>query len=46
MKSPGVLTNISHKAKLQNGFGVYKHVTLTCDYDTQAKKVIGYHIEK
>jgi hypothetical protein len=46
VKSPGVLTNISHKAKLQNGFGVYKHVTLTCDYDTQAKKVIGYHIEK
>lgn len=42
VKSPGVLTNISHKAKLQNGFGAYKHIVLTCDYDTQSGKVIEY----
>ena len=46
VKSPGVLTNISHKAKLQNGFGGYQHIALTCDYDTQAKKVVGYEIER
>jgi hypothetical protein len=35
VKSPGVLTLITKKAKLQNGFGAFQHVTLVCDYDTQ-----------
>lgn len=34
---PGVLSLYSRKAKLQNGFGASKHVTLYCDYDTQAE---------
>lgn len=46
VKSPGVLTSVSKKAKLQNGFGAYKHITLTCDYDTQAQKVVSYEIER
>jgi hypothetical protein len=40
--SPGVLTTVSHKAKLQNGFGAYQHIELFCDYDTQAKKVLRF----
>jgi hypothetical protein len=43
--APGVLTQVTNKVKLQNGFGAYKHVHLYCDYDTQAKKVLGYRIE-
>ncbi|HEY5211702.1 MAG TPA: hypothetical protein VIJ38_01625 [Acidobacteriaceae bacterium] len=35
--NPGVLTVFSQKAKLQNGFGAYKHIVLYCDYDTQAQ---------
>jgi hypothetical protein len=42
IKDPGVLEMISRKAKLQNGFGAYKHIVLTCDYDTQSEKVIRY----
>jgi hypothetical protein len=42
VKSPGVLTVVSKKAKLQNGFGAYQHITLFCDYDTQAQNVLGY----
>lgn len=46
VKSSGILTSVSKKAKLQNGFGAFQHITLTCDYDTQAKKVVGYNIER
>lgn len=42
IQDPGVLVMISRKAKLQNGFGAYKHIIVTCDYDTQADKVIKY----
>ena len=42
IQSSGVLVMISRKAKLQNGFGAYKHIVLTCDYDTQSGKVIEY----
>jgi len=35
--NPGVLTVFSQKAKLQNGFGAYKHIVLYCNYDTQAQ---------
>jgi len=41
VKSPGTLTLITKKAKLQNGFGAFEHVTLTCDFDTQAKDPNG-----
>jgi hypothetical protein len=43
---PGVLTMISEKASLQNGFGAYHRVELVCEYDTQAKKVLGYTIRE
>ena len=42
-KGPGVLTLISKKAKLQNGFGAFQHITLYCDYDTQAEKIVGFN---
>jgi hypothetical protein len=42
--SPGVYISVSHKAKLQNGFGAFSHITLLCNYDTQAKKVLGYSV--
>jgi len=44
VRAPGVLTSISNKAKLQNGFGAFQHVELFCDYDTQNKKVLEYRI--
>jgi hypothetical protein len=44
VREPGVLTVISNKAKLQNGFGAFQHVELFCDYDTQNKKVLEYRI--
>jgi hypothetical protein len=39
---PGVITLVTDKAKLQNGFGAFQHIVLQCDYDTQSKKVLGY----
>jgi hypothetical protein len=44
VSSPGVLTMISEKALLQNGFGAYHRIELICEYDTQAKKVLKYSI--
>ena len=32
--SPGVLTLVTNKVSLQNGFGAYQHVELFCDYNT------------
>lgn len=40
---PGVLTILSDKAKLQNGFGAFHHIELFCDFDTQNDKVLRYH---
>lgn len=54
VKRPGVLTVVTNKAKLQNGFGAFQHVELYCDFDTQAydhdplhpeRAVLGYSIE-
>lgn len=45
VKQPGVLTLVSTKASVQNGFGAFRHITLLCDYDTQGKRVVGYHIQ-
>jgi hypothetical protein len=42
--SPGILTMVSDKASLQNGFGAYQRIELACKYDTQAKKVLEYSI--
>lgn len=38
------LTFVSQKAKLQNGFGAFQHITLYCDYDTQSEKVLGFDV--
>lgn len=40
--SPGVLTVSTNKITLQSGTGTHKHITLYCEYDTQAKKVLRY----
>jgi hypothetical protein len=45
VNKPGILTLVSNKASLQNGFGAYKRVTLQCDYDTQHKKVMEYRLQ-
>lgn len=36
--APGVITYVSDKAKLQNGFGAWNHVTLLCHYNTTTDK--------
>jgi hypothetical protein len=41
-KAPGLLTLASNSASLQNGFGAYQRIKLTCDYDTSKKAVVGY----
>lgn len=43
---PGVLTLVTHKAKLQNGFGAFEHITLYCDYDTQGDKVLEFRVDE
>ena len=40
--APGVLTVVSDKAKLQNGFGAFQHIELFCDYDTQSQRVVRF----
>lgn len=47
VRSPGILTLITNKAKLSNAFGAFQHVTLMCDFDTQApypSAPVGYSI--
>lgn len=46
VSAPGVLTLVSSKVSLQNGFGAYQRIELLCEYDTQAKKVLGYSIRE
>lgn len=46
VSKPGVLTTVSDKIALQNGFGAYQHVELFCDYDTQKKKVLRYWLDQ
>jgi hypothetical protein len=38
VKRPLVVTYVSHKAKLQNGFGAHTRIELFCDFNTQTKK--------
>lgn len=44
LKGPGILTMVSDKLKLQNGFGAYVRVQLLCDFDTEKSKVVGYSV--
>jgi hypothetical protein len=44
VSSPGVLTVISNKVSLQNGFGAYERLELLCDYDTRSKTILKYSI--
>ena len=36
--TPGVVTYVTEKAKLQDGFGAWNHITLLCHYNTQTDK--------
>jgi hypothetical protein len=40
----GILTLVTDKVSLQNGFGAYQHVELLCYYDTQKGKVLRYEV--
>ncbi len=42
VNSPGVITYVSDKASLQNGFGAFVRIKIFCDYDTQKNEVISY----
>lgn len=40
--TPGVLTMISGKARVSDGFGTFNPVTIYCNYDTQSREVLSY----
>ena len=42
--SPGVITEVSNKVTLQNGFGAYERIEIRCDFDTQNKKVLAFSV--
>lgn len=42
VSEPGVITYVSNRASLQNGFGAFVRIELLCDYDTQKDKVLRY----
>ncbi|SIQ24784.1 hypothetical protein SAMN05880590_102783 [Rhizobium sp. RU35A] len=37
----GIVTYMGNRLKLQNGFGAWKHMTYTCDYDPATKLVLN-----
>jgi hypothetical protein len=41
---PGVLTMVSNRLMLQNGFGAYQRMVLYCSYDTQRGGVVDYSL--
>jgi hypothetical protein len=43
--APGVVRYVSNKLTLQNGFGAYQRITITCDYDTRKSAVVAYELE-
>ncbi len=45
LPEPGVMRYVSKKVSLQNGFGAFERMTLTCDFDTRQSKVLGYSLE-
>jgi hypothetical protein len=44
--APGVITVVSNKVSLQNGFGAFVRIQLFCIYDTQAKKTLAFSIDE
>ncbi len=42
LTAPGVLTMISGKARISNGFGDFHPVELFCNFDTQSREVLSY----
>jgi hypothetical protein len=40
-QAAGIVTYTGDKLKLQNGFGAWKHVTYSCDYDPATKRVVS-----
>lgn len=40
--TPGILTLISDKANVSNGFSVFHPIELVCNYDTQNREVVSY----
>ncbi len=40
-QAAGIVTYTGDKLKLQNGFGAWKHVTYSCDYDPTTKRVVS-----
>ena len=39
---PGLLTLLSTKAKLSNGFGAFEHIDVYCIYDVNKDKMVSY----
>lgn len=46
VREPGVLTAVTDKVALQNGFGAYKRIKLYCDYDARKKRVLSYEFRE
>lgn len=42
ISSPGVLTLLSNKASVSNGFGLFHPIEIACNYDTQIHEVLSY----
>lgn len=42
LSAPGVLTLITSKASVSNGFGVFHPIVIICNYDTQGREVLSY----
>jgi len=40
--APGVLTMLSSKASVSNGFGEFHPIEIECNFDTQSREVIAY----
>lgn len=45
VQRPGVITYMSDRAKLQNGFGAFTRITLYCVYDTNSDKVLKFYTD-
>lgn len=45
VKATGVLTLNSSRVSIQNKFGAYQRIILSCDFDTQRQEIVGYNLE-
>jgi hypothetical protein len=43
--SPGILTLITSKPSVSNGFGLFSPITIYCSYDTEDNEVVAYSTE-